>query len=117
MEAEFDVTEDLVQQIDQARLLYILHGACLLFSAGAFNLIPVILNYMRRQRTNGLVQRHHAWMIRSFWIYAAMMCVGSLTLRFTVGGLIIIVGWIMMARNLYRGYRALNATEAPPERA
>ena len=56
--------------------LYLLHGASLLFSLGAFSFIPLILNYLKRGSTNGtFLQSHHNWQIRSFWCYLVWMTV------------------------------------------
>ena len=66
--------------------LYLLHGASLLFSLGAFSFIPLIINYLKRGSTNGtFLQSHHSWQIRSFWWYLVWMTVGGLLFLTIIG--------------------------------
>lgn len=96
-----------------ARLLYIAHGVCFFFSLGAFNLIPLIINYIKRQDAYGTyVYSHHSWMIRSFWYYVALWVIGWIVFVTLIGIPVAILiwgfAWLFEAYRLIRGFVDLN---------
>lgn len=103
-----------------ARMLYIVHAVTFFFSLGLFNLIPLIINYVKRGEAAGTwVFSHHTWMIRSFWIYVVLMAVGWV-LFFTLIGiplawLLWVGAWIWEAYRLIRGFIDLNDNKAMPD--
>ncbi|MGE3602163.1 MAG: DUF4870 family protein [Lautropia sp.] len=47
---------------------YALHIACILFSLGTLNIVPLVINYVRRPAARGtLFESHFTWQIRTFW--------------------------------------------------
>jgi uncharacterized membrane protein len=107
-----------------ARMLYLVHAATFFFSLGMLNLIPLIINYVKRGEAAGTwVYSHHNWMIRSFWIYVVLMAVGwmiMLTLGWVLIGIPIAIliwcgGWIWEAYRLIRGFIDLNENKAMPD--
>jgi uncharacterized membrane protein len=99
-----------------ARILYVLHGIALFFSAGTLSVLILIANYIKRPDTAGtMVYSHHTWMIRSFWWYLAWFIVGwffwfTVVLPFVIWGL----AWLWMAYRIIRGFLDLNNNRAMP---
>lgn len=106
-----------------ARILYFVHGLTFVFSLGLLSILPVIVNYIKRDDAQGtIVHSHHTWMIRSFWFYILWMVVGGLIL-FTLGWILIgfplawaiwIGAWIWKAYRLIKGFIDLNNNRAMP---
>jgi uncharacterized membrane protein len=99
--------------------LYIIHGVSLVFSLGAFSIIPLILNYLQRPSTEGsFVHSHHTWMIRSFWWYVLWVVVGSVFFMTIIGipvaYLIWFGAWLWKAYRLVIGILRLNRNEPAP---
>ncbi len=47
---------------------YALHIACILFSLGTLNVVPLVINYVRRPAARGTIfESHFTWQIRTFW--------------------------------------------------
>lgn len=100
--------------------LYLLHGASLVFSLGAFSFIPLILNYIQRDETNGTFLRsHHSWQIRSFWWYLLWMATGGLLFVTIIGipvaALIWLAAWVWKAYRLIRGFFDLRDNRPMPD--
>jgi uncharacterized membrane protein len=108
-------TEDAKQL---ARILYLVHAATFFFSLGTLSILPVIVNYIKRPETVGLVYSHHSWMIRSFWYYVLWMVVGGILFATVVGiplaFLIWGVAWVWKAYRLIRGFLDLNSNKPTP---
>jgi uncharacterized membrane protein len=102
-----------------ARILYIAHAATFFFSLGLFNVLVLIVNYIRRPDTAGtMVYSHHTWMIRSFWWYVVWMVV-AFVLAITIIGIPLawLVGagaWLWMAYRIIRGFLDLNNNKPMP---
>ena len=100
--------------------LYLLHGASLVFSLGAFSFIPLILNYLKRDETSGTFLRsHHSWQIRSFWWYLLWMATGGLLFVTIIGipiaALIWLAAWVWKAYRLIRGFTDLRDNRPMPD--
>lgn len=99
-----------------ARLLYIGHAATFLFSLGLLNLIPLVINYIKRPETQGtFVYSHHGWMVRSFWIYVILMAV-AFVLAVTIiliplAWLLGCAAWLWYAYRLAKGFMNLNSNK------
>ena len=108
-------TEDAKQL---ARILYLVHAATFFFSLGTLSILPLIVNYITRPETVGLVYSHHSWMIRSFWYYLLWMIVGGIVFATVVGiplaFLVWGVAWIWKAYRLIRGFLDLNSNKPMP---
>jgi uncharacterized membrane protein len=102
-----------------ARILYLAHAATFFFSLGLFNVLVLIVNYIRRPDTAGtMVYSHHTWMIRSFWWYVVLMAV-AFVLMITIIGIPLawLVGacaWLWMAYRIIRGFLDLNNNKPMP---
>jgi uncharacterized membrane protein len=102
-----------------ARILYIAHAATFFFSLGLFNVVVLIINYIRRPETVGtMVYSHHTWMIRSFWWYVVWMIVAAF-LAITIIGiplawLVGVVAWVWMAYRIIKGFLDLNNNRPMP---
>jgi uncharacterized membrane protein len=102
-----------------ARILYLAHAATFFFSLGLFNVLVLIINYIRRPETAGtMVYSHHTWMIRSFWWYVVWMVV-AFVLAVTIIGIPLawLVGagaWLWMAYRIIRGFLDLNNNKPMP---
>jgi uncharacterized membrane protein len=103
-------TEDAKQF---ARILYIVHGAMLLLSAGYITLIPLIINYVKRPDTSGtFVYSHHTWMISTFWIYWIGIAISWILVFTVIGALIgfplMVIMWIWYCYRVIKGFIDLN---------
>ena len=99
--------------------LYLMHGASLLFSLGALSFIPLVLNYLKRDETEGTFLRtHHSWQIRSFWWYIVWLMVGGMLFMTVVGiplaALVWLGAWVWKAYRLLRGFLDLDKNRAMP---
>ena len=99
--------------------LYLMHGASLVFSLGALSFIPLILNYLKRDETEGsFLRTHHSWQIRSFWWYVVWLFVGAMLFMTIVGipfaWLVWLGAWVWKAYRLLRGFLDLDKNRTMP---
>jgi uncharacterized membrane protein len=99
--------------------LYLMHGASLVFSLGALSFIPLILNYLKRDKTEGsFLRTHHSWQIRSFWWYIVWLLVGGALFMTIFGiplaGMVWLGAWVWKAYRLLRGFLDLDKNRAMP---
>ncbi len=99
--------------------LYVMHGLSLAFSLGALSFIPLILNYVKRDETEGsFLRTHHSWQIRSFWWYIVWMAVGGLLFATIIGiplaALVWLAAWIWKAYRLIKGFLDLSSNKPMP---
>lgn len=93
--------------------LYLGHGLSVFFTLGAVSLIPLILNYAKRDDSAGtFIYSHHGWMIRSFWWYVVWVCVGGVLFATLLGiplaYLVWAGAWLWKMYRMIRGIIALN---------
>jgi uncharacterized membrane protein len=99
--------------------LYLLHGASVIFSLGALSFIPLIINYLKRDETQGsLLGTHHSWQIRSFWWYLFWVALGW-TMMLTIIGIPIALAlfagaWVWKVYRLIKGFLDLGNHKAMP---
>lgn len=94
--------------------LYLGHGASMFFTLGLLSFVPLIFNYLQRDKTAGtFVHSHHTWMIRSFWWYTVWVVLGvflALTLiGIPLAWLVFSIAWLWKAYRLIKGISDLNA--------
>lgn len=99
--------------------LYVMHGASVVFSLGTLSFIPLIINYLKRDETNGSYLRtHHSWQIRSFWWYLVWVAIGwglMLTLIGIPLAFVVFFGaWIWKVYRLIKGFLDLGNHKAMP---
>ena len=101
-----------------ARVLYVVHGCTFFFSLGMLSIIPVIINYIKRPETSGVVHSHHTWMIRSFWFYVLWMVVGGILFATIIGVPLALavwgLAWVWKAYRLIRGFLDLDNNKSMP---
>ena len=102
-----------------ARILYFAHGITFFFSMGLLNILPLIVNYVKRPDSAGtIVYSHHGWMIRSFWYYIVAAAIGWVcvitVILIPLGWLIWVGAWIWEAYRLIKGFIELNNNRAMP---
>lgn len=104
---------------NMARILYFAHGVTFVFSLGMLSILPVIVNYLKRDEAQGTIAHsHHTWMIRSFWFYILWMIVGAVLFATIIGipiaWLIWVGAWVWKAYRLIKGFIDLNNNRAMP---
>ena len=102
-----------------ARILYVVHALTFFFSVGTLSILVLIVNYVKRQDTQGtIVYSHHTWMIRSFWWYLAWMLLGGIMwvtlIGIPIAMLVWGVAWLWMAYRIIRGFLDLNSNRPMP---
>ena len=96
-----------------AKLVYILYLVSLLIGITA--IVGLIIAYVNRDDAPGWLQSHYRFQIRTFWMGAFYMIVGTLLLQFLVGLLILlfVIFWLIV--RCARGIKYLDKKEAYPE--
>lgn len=99
--------------------LYLMHAASLVLSLGVFSVVPLIINYLKRDETAGTFLRsHHSWQIRSFWWYLFWMAIGGVffitLIGIPVAVLIWLAAWVWKAYRLLRGFLDVGDNKAMP---
>ncbi len=99
--------------------LYVMHGASVVFSLGAFSFIPLIFNYLKRDETNGsFLRTHHSWQIRSFWWYLVWVALGWMLMLTIIGiplaFMVFFGAWIWKLYRLVKGFLDLGNDKAMP---
>lgn len=118
-EEHFASSPQLANQQTLLWWLYLIHGASVVFSLGAFSFIPLIINYIKRDETNGTFLRsHHSWQIRSFWWYLFWVGVGGVLFMTVIGiplaALIWLSAWVWKAYRLIKGFLDLDDNKPMP---
>ena len=96
-----------------AKLVYILYLVSLLIGITA--IVGLIIAYVNRDDAPGWLQSHYRFQIRTFWMGAFYMIVGTLLLQFLVGLLILlfVIFWLIV--RCARGIKYLDKEQAYPE--
>lgn len=124
MTQDLTLERNMEEQKNMARILYIVHALALVFSLGLLSIIPVIVNYIKRDDAQGTyIPSHHSWMIRSFWWYVFWMVVAAVFfvalgwvfgLGVLIAWIIGVLAWIWKAYRLLKGYFDLEKNKAMP---
>jgi uncharacterized membrane protein len=96
-----------------AKLVYILYLVSLLIGITA--IVGLIIAYVNRDDAPGWLQSHYRFQIRTFWMGAFYMIVGTLLLQFLIGLLILlfVIFWLIV--RCARGIKYLDKEQAYPE--
>ena len=95
-----------------AVVAYLLHlfGAV----AGITSIAGLVVNYLKRDPYEELLDSHHAWMIRSFWWAILWGVLGIITIFILVGWLVLFIVWVWYIYRHVRGLIALLNGEPMP---
>jgi len=99
--------------------LYLGHGASVVCSLGMLSFIPLIINYLKKDETEGsFLYTHHQWQIRSFWWYLVWLGVGGVLFATIIGiplaGLVWLGAWVWKAYRLIKGFLDLSNNRPVP---
>jgi len=121
MSQEMILDQKSQDEKNTARLLYIIHGCCIVFTLGILSIVPVVMNYMKRGDSQGTIAySHHSWMIRSFWWYVVWVALGWVIMIFSFGLLFFVawavwgVAWLWKIYRVFIGFVELNNNKAMP---
>ena len=90
-----------------AKVVYLLQGAA--FIVGISFFVAVVLAYAKRDRVAGTwVASHFKWQINTFWYGMLWTIVGSMTLLFLVGYLILLLNAFWIIYRIAAGWIALS---------
>lgn len=119
MSQELILDQKSQDEKNTARLLYIIHGCCVVFTLGLLSIVPLIMNYVKRGDSQGTIAfSHHGWMIRSFWWYMVWLTIGWAILLMSLGLLFFIVypvwgvAWVWAIYRMVKGFADLNSNKA-----
>lgn len=118
---DYQVTFDADTESNKRWLwwLYLGHGASLAFSLGMLSFIPLIINYIKQDDSEGsFLHTHHRWQIRSFWWYVVWIGLACL-LAVTIIGIPLAIlvwagAWLWKAYRLIRGFLNLSDNKPMP---
>ncbi|MDC8760372.1 DUF4870 family protein [Janthinobacterium fluminis] len=93
--------------------LYLIHAVTFVCSLGALSIVPLIVNYIKRDDAAGtFVASHHTWQIRSFWWYLVWIVAGAVLFVTIIGmplaWLVWGGAWLWRAYRLIKGFLDLN---------
>jgi len=94
-----------------AGYIYVLQ-ALAFFLGGVTFIIAVILNYLNMQRVKGTwLESHFKWQVETFWVALALVLIGSATLPFFIGFVVIFAAVIWVIHRIVYGLIKLNKSK------
>jgi len=94
-----------------AGLIYLLQ-ALAFFLGGMTFIVAVILNYLNIHHVKGTwVESHFKWQIETFWVALALVLIGSSTLPFLIGFVVIFGAVIWIIHRIVYGWVSLNKSK------
>ena len=108
-----ETTSNKTAGVGTAKLVYILYLVSLLIGITA--IIGLIIAYVNRDDAPGWLQSHYRFQIRTFWMGAFYMIVGTLLLQFLVGLLILLFFIFWLIVRCAKGIKYLDKEKAYPE--
>jgi len=91
-----------------AQIIYLLQALAFLFGGITF-VIAVFLNYANKKHVKGTwLESHYNWQIETFWVALLLVVVGTLTLPFYFGFVVLIAATIWVIHRIVSGWIALN---------
>jgi len=94
-----------------AGLIYLLQ-ALAFFLGGMTFIVAVILNYLNMHHVKGTwVESHFKWQIETFWVALALVLIGSSTLPFLIGFVVIFGAVIWIIHRIVYGWVSLNKSK------
>ncbi|GAC13687.1 DUF4870 family protein [Aliiglaciecola lipolytica] len=93
-----------------AKIVYILYLVGLVF--GITGIIGVIIAYINKNDAPDWLQTHYRFQIRTFWIGALYIVIGSILSLILIGWLVILFWIIWLIIRCAQGIKALDANRA-----
>ena len=92
--------------------IYLLQALAFLFGGITF-IIAVILGYLNKQHAKGTwLESHYQWQINTFWVALALVVIGTLTLPYIIGVVVLIAATIWTIYRIAYGWITLNKSLA-----
>ena len=89
-------------------IIYLLQ-ALAFFLGGITFIIAVILNYLNMHHVKGTwLESHFKWQINTFWVALALVLIGSSTLPFLIGFVVLFGATIWVIHRIVYGWITLN---------
>ncbi len=94
-----------------AGIIYLLQ-ALAFFLGGMTFIIAVILNYLNMHHVKGTwLESHFKWQIETFWLALALVLIGSITLPFLIGFVVLSGAAIWVIHRIVYGWITLNKSK------
>jgi len=99
-----------------AQIIYLLQALAFLFGGITF-FIAVFLNYANKKHVEGTwLESHYNWQIETFWVALFLLAIGTLTLPFYFGFVVLIAAIIWVINRIVSGWVALNKSAVIKQR-
>ena len=95
-----------------AKIIYILYLVGVVF--GITGVIGVVMAYINRAEASERLKTHYQFQIRTFWIGALFLFIGSLLAVFLIGYLVILFWVIWLIIRSVKGMKALDQGQPHP---
>lgn len=106
------VAQDKPTTEGTAKIVYILYLAGIVF--GVTGIVGVVMAYINRGDAPEWLESHYQFQIRTFWIGALYMVVGSLLSVVIIGWFILLFWVVWLIVRCVKGMKALDEREAHP---
>lgn len=114
--ASADTSTSLLDKVtsneNMPKIVYILYLVGLIFPLTG--MIGVVLSYIYKSEAPEWMQSHYQFQIRTFWIGALYMLVGTLLSIVLIGYLVLLFWWVWLAVRSIKGMRAFDRGQAHP---
>ena len=97
---------------NMAKVVYVLYLVSLVFGVTA--IVAVVIAYINREDGEPWLQSHYQFQIRTFWIGALYVMIGSVLSLVLVGWLILFFCLIWLVVRCIKGLKALETREPYP---
>ena len=94
-----------------ANLIYLMQ-ALAFFLGGIPFIIAVVLGYLNQHHVKGTwLESHYTWQIHTFWVALALVVIGTLTLPYLIGFVVLIGATIWVIHRITYGWITLNRSK------
>jgi len=94
-----------------AGIIYLLQ-ALAFFLGGVTFIVAVVLNYLNMHHVRGTwLESHFKWQMETFWVGLALVLIGSSTLPFFIGFVVLFGATIWVVHRIVYGWIALNKSK------
>lgn len=96
-----------------ALAVYVLYLVALVF--GITGIIGVVIAYLNREEAPEWLKTHYVFQVRTFWIGALYMLIGTLLLFVAIGYFVFLFWIVWLIVRCIKGMKYLNRQQAYPE--